>query len=157
MNEVLVEALDRDRSVRALGAQRLEQVDQILAQAHERERAARREVEAPDQLLRLRLGRVVQGMRGGARGRLSVGVDCVLDRRLVGAEIARDVDQEGEPVLLRQARIAVEDDARERHARSLAAARDQLVRELDQVGHTRAPGLVAAPEPDQAAAALRDA
>ena len=80
----------------------------------------------------------------------------MLDRRLVGAEIAGDVDEESEAVLLRQARVAVEDDPRQRDARGLAAPRDQLARELDEVGDARPRMLVAARQADQPAAALRD-
>ena len=156
MDEVLVEALDRDRRVGTLGAKRLEQVDEVLAHAHERQRAAVREVEPADQLLALRLGSLVERMRRRPRRRLAVAVDRVLDRRLVGAEIAGDVNEESEAVLLRQARVAVEDDARQRDARGLAAPRDQLARELDDIGDACPRMLVAARKPDQPAAALRD-
>ena len=115
--EVGIEAVDglRQRRIRLVGlAGGVAQQKQVLAHPHQRDGAVAGEVEPADQLLRARLGRLVQPAQRGAGRRLLVGRDGAADRVVVGPELEGDPAQEVVPVGSAEAVVAVEDDAGER-------------------------------------------
>ena len=79
-------------------------LDEILAHRHERRRAARGEVEAPEQLLARRLDRLQQRLQVCRAWRvLLVGLEGGRMPRLVGSEAAGEQAEELEPGRHRQA------------------------------------------------------
>ena len=107
-------------------------VEQLLAHPHQRGGAAGREIEPAQQLLPARLGRgdapPPRWHRTGSRARLDRGVEP----RMVGAEARGQRLEEGDTRAGGQLGVACEDLAGERHAGGFAAARQELLAELDQ-------------------------
>ena len=111
-----------------------EHVEQLLAHAHQRGGAARREVEAAEQLLPARLGGVMQ-----AGGRLRIGSTGVvgkraLDRGHVGAEALQQQFEEDDPAGRVEPGVGFEQARRQGHARCLALARQQRQRQRLEPG-----------------------
>ena len=157
MLEIRIEAVcSLDQRGLTLFAQRPAQLEQVLPHPHEAQRAVAGEVEAADQLLRARLGRLVQQAEARPRGVGAVGGDGVVDGGVVGVEVLRDQPQEGVALGSGEGGVAVENQPRERDAGGLAAARDQVVAQLDQFGRAGARGQVAAAEADEVAPAVAD-
>ncbi len=132
-------------------------VEQLLAHAHQRGRAVRRQVEAAKQLEPPRLGRAMH--LGGDRvvGRVEPGRGGGTEPRAVGAVAFGQRLEEGDAGAGLELRVAHENLARERDARGLAAARQQRVAELDQARRALLRDLApVARAIDQRAAAFRD-
>ena len=111
-------------------------VEELLAHAHQRRRAAGREIEPAQKLLPARLGGGVNLRRGGVgRGAFPRG-DCGFKPRMVGSEAGRQCLEEGDAWARGGVRLEREDLARERDPRGLAAAGQELVAQLDQAGRT---------------------
>ena len=107
--------------------------EKLLAHVHQGRGAAGREVEPPDQFLAARLGRLVQGIDGDRAGIAAIGVNRRLELGPVGTEAIRERRQERQARGQRRRRIGIEKGARQRHARGLAAARQQQFAEGDEI------------------------
>ena len=107
-------------------------VEELLAHAHQRHRAARREIEPPQQLEPARLGGAVN-LGGGivGRGRAPLG-DRGFELLAVGPVAARQRLEKSDARAGLELAIARQDFARERHAGGFAAAGQQFVAELDR-------------------------
>ena len=107
---------------------------QLLAHAHQRGGAAGREIEAAEQFLPARLRGQVH-LEGDLVGRIFLpGRDGGAQAGMIGTEIVPQRLEEGDPRTGRQLRVAIEDFARQRHPGGLAAARQELPAQLDQIG-----------------------
>ena len=132
-------------------------VHQLLAHAHQRGGSAGRKVEAPEQLEPSRLGCTVDLGCCRVRGRALPGSDCGAEPFSVHAEAARKRLEEGDARTGRQFGVAREDFAGERHPRGFAAAGQEILAELGEVGRA----LLGDTSPvaravDERAAAFRD-
>ena len=133
-------------------------VEQLLAHAHQRRGAAGREVEPAQQFLPARLGRRVHARRRWRRWVGAPGVDRGFEPRVVGPEAAASASKKAMRGPRGQLGVAGQDLARERHAGGFAAAGQELLAQLDQVGRALLGRRAAvARAVDQRAAALRDA
>ena len=112
----------------------IHRVEQLLAHAHQRRRAAGREIEAAEQLEPPRLGCAMELGRGGVRGRVHPGGGRGAEPGTVGAEPARQRLEKGNARPGVQLGIAGQDFARERDARGFAAAREQILAQMRKVG-----------------------
>ena len=103
-------------------------VEELLAHAHQRRGAARREIEAPQQLKPARLRRAVD-FGGGIVGRgLAPFGDRGFELLVVRPVAARQRLEEGDARAGLELAVARQDFARERHAGGFAAAGQQLDR-----------------------------
>ena len=129
--------------------------EQLGAHAHQRRGAARRKIEAAEELKPPRLGRAMELGRRGVRGRIHPGRGSGAEPGTVGAETARQRLEKGNARPGLQLGIAGQDLARERHPRGFAAAGEQILAQMRKVGRA----LLGDPAPiarDQRAAAFRD-
>ncbi len=148
MNEIAVDG----REVVAAG----ERIEELLAHPHQRRGAAGREIEPPQQLLPARLGRDVDACGGdvgsGSRARSRSRRRAARGRaRISTRELSKKATREPGG----QLRVARQDLAGERHARGFAAAGQELLAEIDQIGRTllgRRPAVAG----DERAAAICD-
>ena len=113
-------------------------VDQLLAHAHQRGRAARRQVKPAEQLLPARLGGSVHFRRGFVIRLRAPGGDRRFHARGIGAEALSQRLEEGNARAGGQLAIAAEDFARAGNAGGLAAARQEMLAQLDQALGARA-------------------
>ena len=148
MREVVVDAVEA--AIFPHGSQ------QLFAHAHQRRRAARREIEATDELLATRFGGRMQfqhrlRVRSGA-----IGVDRQRQPDVVVAELVDEAAQEGEARLVPERLVARKDRARERDARGFAATGKQGFAKRGEIALALGP-LRPAPAPQERAAAIRDA
>src|SRR5262249_32835802 len=136
----------------------IERVEKLLAHAHECGGAAGREVKASQQLLPARLGRAMD-LRRRVVARLGAPRrDGSVELVMVGAEAMSERLEERNARTRGQLRIALQDLARERHARRLAAAGEQLIAKLHQARRALLRALATlAGAIDERAPALRDA
>ena len=130
-------------------------VDELLAHAHQRGGAARREIEAAEELEPPRLGHAMHLRRRGVGRRREPGGDRGVEPRVIGAEPGRQRLEKGDARAGGQLGVEHEDFARERHARGFAAPRQQVLAELDEARRALLGNLAAvAGAIDQRAAAL---
>ena len=135
----------------------IHRLEQLGAHAHQRRRAPGRQIEAPEELEPPRLGRAMEPGCGRIGGRAHPGRGCGIQLGTVGAEPARQRLEEGDARTRFELAVARENFARERNARGLAAAGEQILAQMGQVGRV----LLGDPAPiartvDQRAPALRD-
>ena len=114
-------------------------IHQHLAHADERGGAARRVVQAADEFLAAGLGRPLQARQRLGVGGRAPGVDGGLDGLHVGAEMAGERLQEDQPGLVVGGLEFGKQTRGQRQARSLAAARQKLLAEIDQAEPPWAP------------------
>ena len=100
----------------------IERVQQLLAHADQRRGAARREIEAAEQLLPARFGGGVDLGRGLVGGRRLPGGNGGVEPRPVGAEPVRQRLEEGDARADRQFAVLRQNFAGQRHAGGFAAA-----------------------------------
>ena len=131
-------------------------VEELLAHAHQRRGAARREIEPAEQLEppwlagRVKIGRHLVGRRFPPCG------DSAIDAGAVRAEGGGERLEESNARAGGQVGVARQDLLGQRHARGLTAARQQRLAELDQAGGALMRRL-ATLALDQCAAAFGDA
>ena len=131
-------------------------VEELLAHAHQRRRAAGREIEPAQEFQPARLGGAMQFGCGLRRLIDAPGRNRFVDARAIMAERGRHRLEESDARSDRQVGIFVEDLVGERHARGLPATRQQFLAELDEAGGALVRRLAALAQ-DQGAAAVRDA
>ncbi len=85
--------------------------------------------------------------RRAREGGGAVGGDGLVDGGVVRVEVEGDGPQEGVALRLAEARVAVEDQAGQRHPGGLAAPGDQVLAELDEVAGTRRDAMSPRPIP----------
>ena len=142
MREILIHGLEG-----GLGG---DMPQQLLANPHQRRRAAGREIESAHELLARRLGRQMQRLHRRLAGRALKAGDGGLHLGRIGPELLSQRGQESQARLGFGLRIALQQQARQRHAGSLAAAGEELLAQSDQIFRRRR----AAGAAQQAAAAL---
>ena len=132
-------------------------VHQTLAHRHQRLGAAWREIEAPQQLLPTRLGGAVQLGGGDVVRCLLPGVDGAADALEVGPEPVGERLEEGDARAGGELGEAQQNVARERGAGRLAAHRDELLAQVDQVLGVLGGGAATAGAVDERTTAIGDA
>ena len=131
-------------------------VEQLLAHAHQRRGAARRKIEPAEQFEAARFAGEMQFTRCLVGRRLPPGGDGAVDGGPIVAECRCQRFKEGDPRPGGEFAVERQDLLRQGDARSLAAARQQLLAEFDQTGRAlmrRFPALAL----DQCAAPVGDA
>jgi hypothetical protein len=132
-------------------------VDELLAHAHQRRRSAGGEVEAAEQLEPSRLGGAMELGGGEVRRRGLPGRDRRAEPRAVGSEAPRQHLEKGDAGTSRELGVARQDFAGERHAGGFAAAGEQVLAQLGEIGRALLGDLApVARAIDQGAAALRN-
>ena len=115
----------------------IERIEQLLAHAHQRGGAARREIEPAQQLLPARLGGGMNFGGGLVGGRGLPGGDGGVEPLAVRAEAVRQRLEEGDARPGGQLGVFGEDFLGQRHAGRLAAARQQLLAQFGQAFRAR--------------------
>jgi hypothetical protein len=109
-------------------------VEELFAHAHQRGGAAGREIEPAEKLEPARLTGEMQFASRGSGRRLPPGGDRRVDTAAVVAEGSRQRLEEGDARPGRQFRIVGEYLVGQRHAGGLAAAGQQFLAQLNQIG-----------------------
>lgn len=112
----------------------LEEAKELLAHSDQHRGATRGEIEAAKKLLPPRLGGLVQRGRRARPGLLAELVDGALEPSLIGPELLREHQQEGFASCRAQCIPLLENLARQRNARRLAACRQEHIAHAADVG-----------------------